>query len=63
MIRILIASALLVLGGLLGGCSTYLPDYAYFPSPALVVIPQDLVAVHANIRACDLRNCFRVGTT
>ena len=42
MIRIWIASALLVLVGLLGGCSTYLPDYAYFPSPALVVIPQDL---------------------
>ena len=42
MIRIMIASVLLVLGGLLGGCSTYLPDYDYFPSPALVVIPQNL---------------------
>jgi hypothetical protein len=40
----LIAAALLALVGLLGGCSTYLPDFDYYPSPALVMIPQSLQA-------------------
>ncbi len=40
--RMMIASTLVVLGGLLGGCSTYLDEYAFVPNPAQVVIPQSL---------------------
>ena len=42
MLRVLGVSSLLIFGGLLGGCSAYLADYEYVPSPALVVIPQNL---------------------
>jgi hypothetical protein len=42
MMRKLIAGAMVLAGGLLGGCSTYVADYDYFPKPALVVIPQSL---------------------
>lgn len=42
MLRVAITCALMFLGGLLGGCSTYLPDYQYFPRPGVVVIPPSL---------------------
>ena len=40
--RIVPVVVLGLMGWLLAGCSAYLPEYAYFPRPGVVLIPQNL---------------------